>query len=330
MRIVRAMLPALLLAPIAAGCLAVSELKCDQDKIRHALIDLYTNQIIDNLILAANSMPFIQVDYTNATSTVTINESGTLGGSQQITQGHPLNKAARMAAVVRSIQNTFSPTATAGNLNQIAVTANPAITSPEVYDAYLEFLSLPGSLRVSCDPPPECAAHIARQWHGKYYWVPVEYRTEFLRLALLTTAQRGKRLLPGPDFFAVKLTKVICPRTSPADELIGVFKLEMELDKEVPNDKGIVTYDSGDKKGEFAINPFVVKGKVPPTTNRIVVTFNPTTTPALKDRAAVEAALPITAKLKLDAYRPDAQSTDDLLQSMRFQLEQIRFNTIRP
>src|SRR6516165_1193156 len=94
MRAVLATLPALLVVIGFSGCASVSEVKHDQDKIRNALIDLYTNQVIDNLILAANGMPFIQVDYSNATPTVTIAENGSLGGNQEIDGSRPLNKAA--------------------------------------------------------------------------------------------------------------------------------------------------------------------------------------------------------------------------------------------
>ena len=199
-------------------------MKGDQDKIRSALVDLYTNQVINNLILAANGMPFIQVDYTNATSTVTLSENGSLGGSQQITGASPLNQAARLAAVARGIMNIWNYSVGASNSNQIAVTANPATTNPEIYDAYLEYLILPGSLRVSCDPPPNGAAHIWRKWHENYYWVPVEYRYQFLRLALLTTAQRGRRLLPAPDYFAVTLSVITGDRTTDFDRTTACFR----------------------------------------------------------------------------------------------------------
>ena len=186
------MLSAGLLAITAVGCASVAQVQGDQDKIHRALVELYKDQVIDNLILAFNALPFVQVDYSNATSTVTVSETGSLGGNQQTNTSRPLNKAARLAAVARAFQNYWSYSAGVTNSNQIAVTANPVITSPEIYDAYLEFLSLPGSLRVSSDPPPECESHVGKKLGGKYYWVPVEYRTEFLRLALLTTVQRGQ------------------------------------------------------------------------------------------------------------------------------------------
>jgi hypothetical protein len=331
MRLALATLPALLAATFAAGCASVAEVKCDQDKIRNALVELYTNQVIDNLILAANGMPFIQVDYSNATSTVTIAENGSLGGNQQITDVRPLNPAARLASVARGIMNVWNYSAGASNSNQIALTANPVNTNPEVYDAYLEYLTLPGSLRVSCDAPPEGAAHVCRKWHGNYFWVPVEYRTQFLRLALLTTAQRGRRLLPTPDFYAVTLTGITDDRTTTFDRRNGVFTLALKVDKKVPNDAGRVEFDVGDKHLALPVRQFAEGGVSPFMTDQILVTFSPEKAPDLNGYDAVRAALPVGAKLYLNAYRPDSPATtDELLQNVRFQLEQIRFNQLRP
>ncbi len=333
MPLVRVMLSAGLLAITAAGCASVAEVQCDQDKIHRALVELYKDQVINNLILAFNGLPFIQVDYSNATSTVTVSETGSLGGNQQTNTSHPLNKAARLAAVVRSFQNFWNYSAGATNTNQIAVTANPAITSPEIYDAYLEFLSLPGSLRVSCDPPPECQKHVGKKWGGKYYWVPIEYRTEFLRLALLTTAQRGKRLLPAPAYFTVSMTGVLDDKTktSPMEKRVGAFALVMQLDREVPNDDGNITVDIGDKKGvTLPVRKFIDGDFEPTITRKLIVVFNPNRLPTLKVPTDVNKILPIDGKLKLDHSRPEAAATDELLQNVRFQLEQIRFNQLRP
>ena len=62
------------------GCLVISEARRDQDKIRTMLNTLYEDQIIDNLIRAANGLPFVQINYTNATTTITVTESGNVGG----------------------------------------------------------------------------------------------------------------------------------------------------------------------------------------------------------------------------------------------------------
>lgn len=327
----RSMLPCLFVMLALSGCASVVEVKHDHDKIRDALIDLYTNQVIDNLILAANGMPFIQLDYTNATATVTVAEKGGLGGNQEIDGTRPLNMAARVGSVARTIKNTWMYSAEASNSNQIALTANPAVTNPEIYDAYLEYLMIPGSLRVSCDPPPKGAAHLCRKWHGNHYWVPVECRTQFLRLALLTTAQRGRRLLPAPDFFPVTLAAITGDVTTKFDQSQGVLTLVLKIDKQVPNDAGHIVFDVGDKHVDCPVRQFARGQFSPSMTDEIIVTFSPDKAPTLKSYDAVKGALPVGAKLYLNRYRPDSPpTTDELLQGVRFQLEQIRFNQLRP
>ena len=64
----------------APGC-AVHEMYKDQDQIRTALLDLYTNQIIDNLVRASKGMPIIQLDYTNAQAMITVKETGSASDS---------------------------------------------------------------------------------------------------------------------------------------------------------------------------------------------------------------------------------------------------------
>src|SRR6185312_7993356 len=163
------------------------------------------------------------------------------------------------------------------NSNQIALTANPAINNNEIYDAYLEYLTLPGSLRVSCDPPPSGAAHICRKWKGIYFWVPVEFRTEFLRLSLLTTVQRGKRLLPVPDYYAVTMLEVTDSFQDDAQKKSGAMDLTIKLDGKVPNDDGRLVLDlDGDTKAEFPVEQFQGKDHtIPVMTDEIVINFNP-------------------------------------------------------
>ena len=68
----------LVCAAALCGC-AVHETHKDHDLIRLTLLDLYTNQIMDNLIRAENRMPIIQLDYTNGTTQVTITNN--IGGN---------------------------------------------------------------------------------------------------------------------------------------------------------------------------------------------------------------------------------------------------------
>ena len=74
---VRRLLLVIWLASLS-GC-ASAELGRDQDNLRTTLLDLYTDQLMENLVRAYNGMPIIQMDYANATATVTCKESGSFG-----------------------------------------------------------------------------------------------------------------------------------------------------------------------------------------------------------------------------------------------------------
>src|SRR4051812_29212877 len=68
------------------GC-AVNGIYKDQNLIRATLLDLYTNQILDNLIRASHDLPIVQIDYTNATAQLTIKD--TAGLSDMLASSNP-------------------------------------------------------------------------------------------------------------------------------------------------------------------------------------------------------------------------------------------------
>ena len=99
---VRRLVGVLLLAATCSGC-AVHGVHKDHDLIRTTLLDLYTDQIIDNLVRAANNMPIIQVDYTQATAMVTITNSISGSDTQMLTVSNVLSiPAATLQATRRS------------------------------------------------------------------------------------------------------------------------------------------------------------------------------------------------------------------------------------
>src|SRR6516164_8089761 len=65
------------------GCRS-AQLRHDQDCMRTALLDLYTNQIMDNLIRAYNGYPIVQLDYSDITGAVTHNSNASHGGNQSL------------------------------------------------------------------------------------------------------------------------------------------------------------------------------------------------------------------------------------------------------
>jgi hypothetical protein len=317
-----------LVSLLTAGC-AVRQLCDDEDKIRSCLLDLYTNQIMDNLIRASNGLPIIQIDYTNATAQVTVSTMASASESPAITRTNLFTEAAAASvAIGKTTMNTLMGSLSGSNANQVALTGTPVTTSNEVYDAYLAFLTLPGSLQTACEPPPQGAAHMCRRWGGKYYWVPVEFRREFLRLSLLTTAQRGKSLLPPDEFFTVSL---LYPVSQQNPNPLGTIATTMKLDQAVPNDTGQIEFTLGDKTIKLDVGDYNPPEPMirPLQTDQLVVFFNPKAFPP-NVKSMKDFTYPISAKLTLRRHRPQLPpNTNQLLDRIQFQLQQIQFNQLR-
>jgi len=134
------------------GC-ASTELHRDQDKLRNVVLDLYTNQIFDNLIRATNCMPFVQMDYGTITGNVTVKETANIGGNQELDTTRVANTltataSGMLASVTRLFKNFLSYGATGENTNQISMVGTPVNNIDEVYEAYFQYLKLPNALIV--------------------------------------------------------------------------------------------------------------------------------------------------------------------------------------
>jgi hypothetical protein len=311
-----------------SGC-AVRQLCNDQDRIRCCLLDLYTNQIMDNLIRASNGMPIIHIDYTNATAQVTVSEMGSISESPAITRSNMFTLAAASSLdITKTTMSTLIGSIGGSNANQVAITGTPVTTSNEVYDAYLAFLTLPGSLQVSRCPPPKDGVHLCRQCGDQYYWVPAEFKREFLRLALVTTAQRGKSLLPPDEFYTVSLLQ---PVSQQAPNRFNIIATLMKLDNQVPNDTGQIEFTLGDKTITLDVGDYNPPDPLirPPQTDQLFIFFDPKQFPA-GVKSMMDLKYPITAKLTLRGHRPQLPpSTNQLLDRIQFQLQQIQFNQSR-
>jgi hypothetical protein len=300
------------------GC-AVHEVHKDHDKIRAALLDMYTDQVMDNLILAYNRMPLVQVDYTRLVGQVTI--KNTVGGSdnQAATASNVLALPAATLSATRNIVTTLAGNLGNENTNQVTIEAMPVTTSNEVYDAYLQFLDPdknPGSLMATCDPPPPGAAHICRKVHKIYYWVPVVYRDQFYALSVLTTVQRGKPLSTPDVFFSLTTTLL-------KDEVNQIFPdqhvLTLQLSRPIPADVGFLTLDNDKSGRRFTIQATAPKGQ----SNVQTLTLD------VDAEGAKLFAAPQPAKVYLEHQRPKAPTTEDLLNRNNFLLQQIQYNQLR-
>jgi hypothetical protein len=315
--------------PLAATGCAVAELQADQDKIRTTLLDLYTNQIMDNLIRAGNGMPIIQLDYTNATATITLSETASLNDCYSAGDTNALTLLTGPSlAIGKSALNVLSNNLGTSHSNQVALTATPVTNCNEVYDAYLEFLALPGSLRCTKNPPPEGVAHICKKCGELYYWVPAEYKKQFLGLALATTAQRKQGLgLPPIEYYDTKLLEI----TSPIAELKdGKGTIAVRFDRKVPNDSGWLEFSMDKKTYSLYVSPYIPSDTARPAeTDILVVGFDRRGLPK-KIKTPSDLGLPLDVKLYLRHYRPVVhRTTADLLNNVTFQLQQIQFNQLR-
>jgi hypothetical protein len=312
-----------------AGC-AVAELRSDQDKIRTVLLDLYTNQIMDNLIRAANGMPIIQLDYTNATATITVSETSSLSDCFSGNNANTLTcLTAPSLVMAKTAANVLTGSTGATHSNQVALTATPVTTCNEVYDAYLEYLALPGSLQCSPTLPPDGAAHICKKSGNQYYWVPVEFKKQFLGLSLATTAQRKKGLGLQPiEYYEAKLLEITSPKTEVKS---GQANITVRLDRKVPNDCGRLEFLMDRKTYSLYVSAYEPSSSDRPTeTDTLVVSFDRRGLPA-KVKTPSDLELPLETKLYLRHYRPVVQpTTADLLNHVTFQLQQIQFNQLRP
>jgi hypothetical protein len=242
----------LICASLCSGC-AVHQAHKDQDLIRTTLLDLYTHQIMDNLIRTANGLPIIQLQYTTAQAAVTI--TGTIGGSdsQAATVSNVLALPAASLSATRTIVTTLLGSMSGTNQNQVVLAATPVTTSNEVYDAYLSYLSKPDSLIVSCDPPAKGTYHLCRKYEGNYYWIPLWRRPDFFRLSLVTTAQRGKSLAPPDAYYEVAVQGVVEERpgaVQPPGVPQSAKVFVVKLNKTIPNDSGYLWFvdDKGNEK----------------------------------------------------------------------------------
>ncbi|MFO0806428.1 MAG: hypothetical protein U0791_25265 [Gemmataceae bacterium] len=304
--------------------------------MRSALLDMYTDQVMDNLIRTSQGLPIVQLDYTDITGTVTQSGGGSYGGEQT----YETARSAFRAVATKTFTNVLNYSASAKNENQLTITANPVLNNNEVYNAYLEFLDHPERLVSSCDPPPDGAAHIVRivPKHGHprrkvYYWVPVEYAADFFRLSLVTTVQRGQPL-STPEFFEPTIAEVVDSTPQNLKDKKQT-RFTLVFDKSLPNDTGAMQVTVGDATHRFLLDRYtdpvdnaVIRPGQKTTRLWMVLTQDnlpADTTPAkLKDQI-----LSRKVRIDLDHYRPTLPTTEDLLGSVRRNVNLIRLNQAR-
>jgi hypothetical protein len=214
---------------------------------------------------------------------------------------------------------------------QLGVTANPVIDKNEVYDAYLQFLAEPGHLIKTCEPPPPGAAHITRCYDKEYYWVPTEYKYDFLRLALVTTAQRGQPLTVPVKFDNTVVSANLELSSGTQHRFI------VNLSQPLPNSSGRMDALVNGSLYHFPLqmySPLIPKpgeAVTPPgqDTNKFLVVYNEKQVP-VQPADFTKALAGQNVKIDLDFFKPTVPNTEKLLESIRNETQLIRFNQFNP
>ncbi len=221
-----AVLLMLLFASFNGGCLSQQVAK-DGNGIREALVDLYTDQAMDNLIRAREHRLFVQLKY----SQLSVNDKHTLNASamsEQATFTTAIQQATR--AVTFAAVFPFSATKTSDRT--LSFQADPVVDQNYIYNEYLSFAEDP-SLFFASKQKPSCPCHIARKCGDTWYFVPANAGSAFLQLVIDTSVGLEPQ---GAGVWTVSVKSASYFYDSNGDAITGVYQLT--LDSAVPNDEG--------------------------------------------------------------------------------------------
>jgi hypothetical protein len=160
----------LVIVPALAGCRS-QQLQRDQVAIRETLLDLETNQIMDNLIRIRNNMPILHVDYNKLISKVTQKRSGEVGGSYQ-------------DVIAGAITRGFSPEVSGEQNQELSMEGEPIRGKPEIYLAYIDYAKKDDYLCVTSYEPTDAQSHLCVKKGDLYFWVPMKRAHDFFELSV--------------------------------------------------------------------------------------------------------------------------------------------------
>lgn len=313
------------------GCRA-QQLQHDQDSIRVAVMDMYTNQIMDNLVRAHNGYPFVQMQYKSITGTV----------------GHDGSIGASMADFGSRLMNISLG---GGQTNQLTVTANPVIDNDAVYLAYVDFVRPEaGNFVSTCEPPPCGAAHISVYCDDMHYWVPAGKKHEFLRLSLATSVMSKGGGIKIPQSYTttvnglsdlkglndLTVTRAAADVASVSKKFGVPYELKVRFEDFIPASVGTLTCEVNGKEENFALAPIVVTSEPEEgatsegqATNFLKISWK------YGDRSdhikvapaeLAKALIGQTVKVDIPKYRPGFGTTGDVLGALQHEMHLFRLN----
>jgi hypothetical protein len=302
---------------ICLGCLG-RQIAQDGKSLGQAILDMYTDQVMDNLVRARSNMPFVQLKYSQIQATDSVDLTATGAVDQTIATAGGLV----LDAVTRTLTNDYKAAATGDQKRAMNFTADPITDQNDIYLKYLAFANNP-SLFVVGDTKPSCPVHILRKCGHKFYWVPSEAGPAFLELALQTTFMRGKE--DGVVTLAAVAVKIV--DVEHPDPIIGrdAINAVLLLDKSVPNGPAtlIVDLESG-RKVRMDIWPLRPQsGQKPVDLGQPTTRFEAQWSPK-KDQVKVGDLTGRPARFYSHDFPPEVQPPSPILQSINTNLNTIR------
>jgi len=146
----------------------------NQVEMRSALLEMYQDQVMDNLVRSHLRLPTMQIAYSNATGTATNLNKATLTGGRTETENH---FASAGTSALRVLLYSLSLTDELDTTNQMTLTANP-VFNKEVSLAYQNFMAEEDAAKTqflmsSPKMPPKGTYTAAYKFQNStYYYIP--------------------------------------------------------------------------------------------------------------------------------------------------------------
>ena len=308
------------LSPFLAGC-AAKTYQFEQSSLRRAIIELYEEQIKDNLARAYEGLPFVHVTYKQMTGQVAIAVNG------QITSTETNPPAAGITRVLQLLLG-------ASHSNQVQVISSPVTDNDSVYYAYTTFAKDSryfGRTRKGEASADMDDAHLRWERGGFHYFIKKGAADAFLELIIQTTVaakqiEIGKKLLRT-------VAQAVEISGQPGYEVVANRRqhfLMLTFDEPVKNVDGTLRVDvQPNVERVFPVQP-VKDRKLMEDTNRLVLFYSELDESRGHDidpKTLMSKLIGATVTLELrglEIQRIPVEALDPLRRLQREQLEELR------
>jgi hypothetical protein len=192
-------------AVCSAGCLT-RQVGTDGKDFRQALLDMYTDQLMDNLVRASQNQPFVQLAYRNLI--VTDGQLLKVNDSSEYDPATLTSVATATSALLVSMKGWTERFILGGSLERdrtMQFQADPVAGRSDIFDYYQAFAADPTLFCVSAKEP-DCPVYIKRKGADRWFWVPADAGGVFLQLALKTTFMLGPET-PPPVYYSTRIVR---------------------------------------------------------------------------------------------------------------------------